>query len=35
MILEAIDRHGYDLLHGAIVTVEEDRVRVRPAEDSI
>jgi predicted nuclease of predicted toxin-antitoxin system len=35
MILEAIDRHGDDLLAGAIVTVEEDRIRVRPPEDPI
>jgi predicted nuclease of predicted toxin-antitoxin system len=32
MILEAIDRHSSDLLDGAIVTVEEDRIRVRPPE---
>jgi predicted nuclease of predicted toxin-antitoxin system len=32
MILEAIQRYGDDLLAGAIVTVEEDRIRVRPPE---
>jgi predicted nuclease of predicted toxin-antitoxin system len=35
MMLEAIDRHADDLLNGAIVTVEEDRIRVRPPEDPI
>ena len=30
MALDALTRHGDDLLAGAIVTVEEDRIRVRP-----
>ena len=30
MVLEALARYGDDLLAGAIVTVEEDRIRVRP-----
>lgn len=29
LILEALELHGDDLLAGAIVTVEEDRIRVR------
>ena len=32
MALEAIDRFGSELLGGAIVTVEEDRIRVRPSD---
>jgi predicted nuclease of predicted toxin-antitoxin system len=35
MIFDAIDRHGHDLIAGAIVTVEEDRIRVRPPEEPI
>jgi predicted nuclease of predicted toxin-antitoxin system len=30
MILDAFDRHAADLAAEAIVTVEEDRIRVRP-----
>jgi predicted nuclease of predicted toxin-antitoxin system len=33
MVLEAIERFGDDLRAGAIVTVDEDHIRVRPPED--
>ena len=29
MVIDAIDRYGADLIAGAIVTVEDDRIRVR------
>jgi predicted nuclease of predicted toxin-antitoxin system len=32
MVMEAIDRFGDELLGEAIVTVEEDRIRVRPSD---